>query len=71
MFESIPDYRKIVFLMLLIKNNMDLVIEYGFLKSDENLLSLDFQKTLREKIEDYFDFIKCKEESIIAKILSQ
>ena len=36
LFESIPDYRKIVLLMFLIKNDNDLLTECGFLKDDIN-----------------------------------
>ena len=32
MFESIEDYRKIVLLLFLIRNDSDLVREFGFLK---------------------------------------
>ena len=32
-FESVPDYRKIVLLMFLIKNNIVLLAECGLLKS--------------------------------------
>ena len=41
-FESIPEYRKIV-LMFLIKNDEDLLKECGFLKSDINRLNLEFK----------------------------
>ena len=33
-FESIPDYKKIVLLMSLIKNNVNFSYECGFLKGD-------------------------------------
>ena len=36
MFESIPDYRKIVLLMFLNKNDNDIVKECGFLTNDIN-----------------------------------
>ena len=44
LFESIPDYRKIVLLMFLIKNDNDLLKECGFLKSDIIDLCLELKK---------------------------
>ena len=43
LFESIPDYRKIVLLMFLIKNDNDLLAECGFLKDDINRLNKEFK----------------------------
>ena len=37
-FESIPDYRKIVVLIFLIKNDVNLLNNCGFLKNDKNRL---------------------------------
>ena len=42
-FESIPDYRKIVIIMFLIKNDDDLIQECGYLKNDINRLCLEFK----------------------------
>ena len=38
LFESIPDYKKIVLIMFLIKNDYDFSYECGFLKGDINFL---------------------------------
>ena len=38
MFESIPDYRKIVLLLFLIQNDKDLEKECGLQKNDNNSL---------------------------------
>ena len=43
LFESIPDYRKIVLTIFLIKNDNDLLKECGFLKSDFNRLKNEFR----------------------------
>ena len=56
LFESIPDYRKIVLLMFLFKNNDDLLSECGILKSDINRLCLGFEKTLIERNEEYLEY---------------
>ena len=51
MFESIPDYRKIVFLLILIKDDKSVLKECGFLKSDINRLNLEFKNILVEQNE--------------------
>ena len=38
LFESIPDYKKIVLLIFLIKNDVNFLYECGFLKRDNNFL---------------------------------
>ena len=38
LFESIADYKKIVFLLFLIKNDVNFLYECGFLKGDINFL---------------------------------
>ena len=40
MFESIPDYRKIVLLIFLIQNDKELLFEIGFNERDINRLNL-------------------------------
>ena len=58
LFESIPDYRKIVLLMFLIKDDKNLLKEVGFSKNDVNLLSLEFKNILLEEHENYLDYVK-------------
>ena len=71
LFESIPDYRKIALLMFLIKNENDLLTEVGFLKSDINRLCKEFKNIIKEQKEEYLDYIKNQEESIIEKFLNK
>ena len=71
LIESIPDNRKIVLLMFLIKNDNALLTECGFLKNDINRLNLDFKKNLIEQNEEYLDYIKNEEETIIEKNLKK
>ena len=52
-FESVPDYRKKVLLLFLIKNDNALLTECGFLKDDINHLILDFKNKLMEQNEEY------------------
>ena len=67
LFESIPDYKKIVLLTFLIKNDNDLLHEIGFSERDINRLNLEFKNILPEQHEDYLDYIRKKEESVIRK----
>ena len=70
-FESIPDYRKVVLLIFLIQNNKNLLKEIGFAKADINNLNLEFKNILLEEYEDYLDYIKNQEESILEKFLNK
>ena len=58
LFESIPDYRKIVFLLFLIKNDKDLLREFGFSERDINRLNSEFKNILIDQHEKYLDYIK-------------
>ena len=71
MFESTTDYRKIVLLMFLIKNDVNFLYECGFLKGDINFLCQEFKNILLEMNEDYLDHIKNQEESILEKFLNK
>ena len=64
LFESIPDYRKIV-LLFLIKNDFDLLNECGFSKTDNNRLCKKLKKVLIKLNENYIVCIKNEEESVI------
>ena len=70
-FESIPDYRKIVLLIFLIQNDKIFLREVGFSKNIINLLNLEFKNILIEEFENYLDYIKNEEESIIERILNK
>ena len=71
LFESIPDYTKIVVLIFLIQNDKNLIKEIGFSKNDINLLNLEFENILKEGYEVYLDYVKNKEESAIEKFLNK
>ena len=71
LFESIPDYRKIVFLLFLIKNDKDLLREVGFSERDINCLNLEFKNILIDQHEKYLDYIKNEEQSIIERFLNK
>ena len=70
LFESIPDYRKIVLLIFLIQNDKNLIKEIGFSKKDINLLNLEFKNIIIEVFEEYLSYIKNEEESILEKFLN-
>ena len=65
LFESIPDYWKILFLMFSIKNDDDLLKECGFLKNDNDRLCLEVKIIIMEQDGEYLDFSKNEKESII------
>ena len=71
LFESIPDYKKIVLLMFLIKNDVNFLYECGFLKGDINFLYKEFTNILLEMNEEYLSDIKNREEAVIEKILNK
>ena len=70
-FKSIPDYRKIVLLIFLIQNDKNLLNEKGFSEADLNRFNLEFKKILIEEYEDYLDYIKYQEESVIERFLNR
>ena len=71
LFESIPDYKKIVLLMFLIKYDNDLLTECGYSKNDIKRLNKEFINILLKQKEDYLDYIKNEEESVIERILNK
>ena len=70
-FESITDYRKIVLLIFLIQNDKNLLKEIGFSKNDINLLNLEFKNILLEEFENYLEYVKDQEESVLEKFLNK
>ena len=70
MFESISDYRKIVLLIFLTQNDKNLLKEIGFSKSEINRLNLEFKDILIEEHENYLDYNKDQEESVLEKFLN-
>ena len=71
LFESILDYRKIVLLRLLIKNDKEVLREIGFRERDIIHLYLEFKNILTEQHEQYLDPFQNEEETIIEKILNK
>ena len=65
MFESIPDYRKKVLLIFLIKNDKDFLREVGFSENDINRLNLECKINLLEQHENYLDYVKDKKNLIL------
>ena len=71
LFESIEDYRKIILLIFLFQNDDDLLKEREFLKSDINRLNEEIKTILIEQEEEYLEYKKTQEESIIENILNK
>ena len=57
LFESIPNDKKIVLIMFLIKKDVNFVYECGFLKGDINFLYKENKNILFELNEEYLDHI--------------
>ena len=68
-FKSIQSLRKLVFLMVLIKNDGDLLKECCYLKKHNNRLCLEFKNILMEQNEEYLDYIIHEQNCNIEKIL--
>ena len=64
LFESIPDFRKVVLLLHLIQNDDDLLKECGILKSDIIRLRKVDKTILIEEIEEHLDYINNEQESV-------
>ena len=71
LFESIAEYKKVVLLIFLIKNDVNLLHECGFLKGDNNFLYKEFKNILLELNEEHLDHVKNQEESISEKFLNK
>ena len=71
LFESIADYKKIVFFMFLIKNDVNFLYESGSLKGYINIPYKEFQNIFFELNEDYLDHVKNQEESTLEKFLNK
>ena len=71
MFESILDYRKIVILMFLFQIDKNLLHEIGFSAQDLNRLNLEFKNILIDQHEEYLDYNKNEEESVIEKFFNE
>ena len=71
LFESIPEYKKILVLMFLIKNDVNFLYECGFLKGVINFLYKEFKNLLLELNEDYLDLNKNQGESVLEKFLNK
>ena len=61
LLKSLWDYRQIVLFLFSIKNDVLLITECGFLKSDINCLRLEYKSFLLEQNEEYSDYIKNEE----------
>ena len=67
LFKSISDYKKIVLLIFLIQNDKNLLTGIGFSKNDINQLNLEFKIILINEFDEYLDYIKNEEESVLEK----
>ena len=71
LFESIPDFGKIVLLIISNKFDCELLNEYSYLKHDISRLCLEFKIYLLEQNKEYLEFIENEEESILERNLNK
>ena len=71
MFDSLPDYRKIEFLIISFKDDKDLLKECGFLKSDFDRSYKKYKTILIEQNEENLGHIKNQEEAVIEQFLDK
>ena len=71
MLKSIQDYRKIVLLIFIIKQDNDLLLEMGLSDDFINKLYKGCKKILESEIEDYESHVKNLEESILELTLNK
>ena len=71
LFESKTDYKKVVSIMFLIKNDAIFSYECGFLRGDIIFLYRDFKNILLELNEEHLDHINNQEGSILEKFLNK
>ena len=69
MFIPIPDYRKRVLKLFIIKKDSKFLQECGFLTSGINSLNEDFENILTEQNEEDSSFVKNEEEALIERYL--
>ena len=70
LLKFIPDYRKFVLLIFLLQIDKYLFREIGFNELDNNCLNLEFKNFLVEQYEEYFEYVKNQEESIVERFLN-
>ena len=67
LIESKRDYKKIVLSLFIFQNHEDLLREIGLNECDINRLNLQFKNVLKEHHEEYLDYVKNEEESVIER----
>ena len=71
LFESIPDYGKILLILFLIQNDKKFLHDNGFKERDVNRLILEFKNIILEQCEGYLAYVKNEEGYVIEKILNK
>ena len=65
LFDTIPDYRKIVLLLFLIENDVDLLTEIGLLKHDINRVCVEFKNFQMNKMKITLIIQKIKKNQLL------
>ena len=69
LLESIHDYRKIILLCFIIKQDINILKEFGMSEDFINKLYKEFKNIAEKELDNYNSHIKNLEESVIEKIL--
>ena len=69
LLESIHDYRKIILLCFIIKQDINILKEFGMSEDFVNKLYKEFKNTAEKELDNYNSHLKNLEEAIIEKIL--
>ena len=71
LFGSIPDYKKVVLSIFLIKKDDDILHQIGFSEREITRLNLECKILLTEQDQEYLEYIKNEEQSILEKFLNK
>ena len=71
LLESIHDYRKIILLCFITKQDFNILKELGMSENFINKLYNQFKKISEKELDNYNSHIKSLEESVIEKILNK
>ena len=71
LFESMTVFRKVVLLALLFQDNKNLLKEIVLKNKKFNQISLEFLNNLLEQHEEYLEYVKNEDESVIEKFLNK
>ena len=67
-FESIPEYRQIVLVIISIQNDKDLLQEVGFSERDINRSKLEFKNILKNNMRNIWNMLKTRKNLLLRNL---